>query len=163
MGEWILSRWDRPDSSQARSAFAPKGLGGAFALGFTLRAPERVERLMLVDSAGLGDEIPGGLLSYFRVRVPLLDELSWAERAHRLIKNSKIEIIPECGHLPPIENRHSSIKLSEAFCSAQNDRNQSAIRIHHLSAPGGNASSVLKANSSARYCSASVKSNWSIR
>jgi pimeloyl-ACP methyl ester carboxylesterase len=167
-------------------------MGGAFVLGFALRAPERVERLILVDSAGLGDEIPGGLLSYFRVRLPLLEELnwallagsrtlarrslcaalvnreqvlsdemldevvrlarragagaafrqlqrseygwrglrtnylhrlsdvkvppllvhgtedrivpaSWAERAHRLMKNSKIEMIPECGHLPPVE------------------------------------------------------------
>src|SRR4029077_4333570 len=52
-------------------------MGGAFALGFTLRAPERVERLVLVDSAGLGSEIPGGLLSYLRVQMPLLDELSW--------------------------------------------------------------------------------------
>jgi pimeloyl-ACP methyl ester carboxylesterase len=167
-------------------------MGGAFVLGFTLRAPERVECLVLVDSAGLGDEIPGGLLSYFRVQLPLLDELSWAllagsgtlarrnmraalvngnqvlseelldeiirlarragagaafrqlqrseyqwrgmrtnylhrlpevevptllvhgvedrivpvswaERAHKLMKNSKIETIPECGHLPPVE------------------------------------------------------------
>jgi pimeloyl-ACP methyl ester carboxylesterase len=167
-------------------------MGGAFAVGFTLLAPERVERLVLVDSAGLGSEIPGGLLSYLRVQMPLLDELSWtavtasrtltrrnlgtallsqkelfseevldqylrlarragagtafrqlqrseyqwkgmrtnylgqlseikvptllvhgmedrivpvtwAERAHRLIKNSTLELIPECGHLPPIE------------------------------------------------------------
>lgn len=49
-------------------------MGGAFVLGFALRAPERVERLILVDSAGLGDEIPGGLLSYFRVRLPLLED-----------------------------------------------------------------------------------------
>ena len=53
-------------------------MGGAFALGFALRAPARVERLVLVDSAGLGDEIPGGLLSYLRVQLPLVDELSWA-------------------------------------------------------------------------------------
>jgi alpha/beta hydrolase fold len=29
--------------------------------------------------------------------------VTWAERAHRLIKNSTLELIPECGHLPPIE------------------------------------------------------------
>jgi hypothetical protein len=29
--------------------------------------------------------------------------VTWAERAHRLIKNSTIELIPQCGHLPPIE------------------------------------------------------------
>jgi pimeloyl-ACP methyl ester carboxylesterase len=144
------------------------------------------------DIAGLGDEIPGGLLSYFKLRLPLFDEMrwalfvgnrtlarktlcaplvnrrsvlseemldeimalarrggagvafrqlqrseyqwgglrtnylnrlsevkvptllvhgaedrlvpaSWAERAHSLMKNSKIEIIPGSGHLPPVE------------------------------------------------------------
>ena len=29
--------------------------------------------------------------------------VSWAERAHKLMRNSRIEIIPECGHLPPVE------------------------------------------------------------
>jgi pimeloyl-ACP methyl ester carboxylesterase len=175
-----------------RASLVGVSMGGAFALGFTLRAPERVERLVLVDSAGIGDAIPGGLLSYFRIQMPLLDELSWtlltasrtlarrnlgaafvdreqglseevldkyfrlarragagtafrqlqrseyqwsgmrtnyldrlseikvptllihgmedrivpvrwAERAHRLIKNSTIELIPDCGHLPPLE------------------------------------------------------------
>src|SRR5262249_21324178 len=28
---------------------------------------------------------------------------SWAERAHDLMKNSKIELIRGCGHLPPVE------------------------------------------------------------
>jgi len=175
-----------------RASLVGISMGGAFVLGFTLGAPERVERLVLVDSAGLGDEIPGGLLSYLRVRVPLVDELSWAlvavnrtlarrnlgvafvnqrqvlseemldeivslarkagagaafrqlqrseyqwrgmrtnylhrlsevkvptllvhgiadkvmpvslaERAHGLMQNSRLEIIPECGHLPPVE------------------------------------------------------------
>jgi pimeloyl-ACP methyl ester carboxylesterase len=181
-------------------------MGGAFALGFTLRVPERVERLVLVDSAGLGDEIPGGLLSYLRVQLPLLDELSWAllagsrtlarrnlgaalvnreqvlseemldevislarragagaafrqlqrseyqwrglrtnyrhrlsevkvptllvhgiedrivpvgwaERAHRLMQNSKIEIIPDCGHLPPVEQPDLFNRIVRRFLS----------------------------------------------
>jgi pimeloyl-ACP methyl ester carboxylesterase len=29
--------------------------------------------------------------------------VKWAERAHNLMKNSKIEVIPGCGHLPPVE------------------------------------------------------------
>jgi pimeloyl-ACP methyl ester carboxylesterase len=53
-------------------------MGGAFALGFTLRWPKRVERLVLVDSVGLGGEIPGGLVSYFALHLPLVDELRWA-------------------------------------------------------------------------------------
>jgi pimeloyl-ACP methyl ester carboxylesterase len=175
-----------------RASLVGVSMGGAFALGFTLGASERVDRLVLVDSAGLGNEIPGGLLSYFKMRLPLFDELrwallvgsrtltrktlcaplvngkqapseemldeiiilarrggagvafrqlqrseyqlrglrtnylnqlskvkvptllvhgaedrlvpaSWAQRAHGLMKNSTIEIIPRCGHLPPVE------------------------------------------------------------
>lgn len=61
-----------------RASLVGVSMGGAFALGFTLGTPERVDRLVLVDSAGLGDEIPGGLLSYFKVRLPLFDEMRWA-------------------------------------------------------------------------------------
>jgi pimeloyl-ACP methyl ester carboxylesterase len=53
-------------------------MGGGFALGFTIRAPEKVERLVLVNSGGLGREIPGGFLSYFAMRMPFVDELRWA-------------------------------------------------------------------------------------
>ncbi len=35
-------------------------MGGAIALGFRLRSPDRVERLVLVDSHGLGGEVPRG-------------------------------------------------------------------------------------------------------
>jgi pimeloyl-ACP methyl ester carboxylesterase len=187
-----------------RASLVGVSMGGAFAVGFTLLAPERVERLALVDSAGLGNEIPGGLLSYFRVQMPLLDELSWtalaasrtlarrnlgaalvsqkevfneevldkylrlarragagtafrqlqrseyqwngmrtnyldrlseikvptllvhgmedkivpvawAERAHGLIKDSTLELIPECGHLPPVEKPDLFNRLIRRF------------------------------------------------
>jgi pimeloyl-ACP methyl ester carboxylesterase len=183
-------------------------MGGAFALGFSLRAPERIDRLVLVDSAGMGNDIPGGLLSYLAMRLPLLDELrwsflvgnrtltrrilcaalvngdqvineemldeimllarhagagaafrqlqrseyqwhglrtnylpqlskvniptllvhgakdgivpvNWAERAHHLIKDSKIEIIPQCGHLPPVENPGLFNRIVGDFLSGQ--------------------------------------------
>jgi pimeloyl-ACP methyl ester carboxylesterase len=175
-----------------RASLIGVSMGGGFALGLAIRAPERVERLVLVNSAGLGCEIPGGVLSYLMMRLPLVDELrwalltrsrilvrrtlcapfanqpevlseemldeilrlarrtgagaafrqlqrseyqwqglrtnyshrlseikvptlivhgaedtivplSWAERAHRLIRNSQLKIIPGCGHMPPVE------------------------------------------------------------
>jgi pimeloyl-ACP methyl ester carboxylesterase len=175
-----------------RASLIGVSMGGGFAVGFTVRSPERVERLVLVNSAGLGRKIPGGFLSYLAMRLPFVDELrwalllrsrtlrrrtvcgplfnrkellsdevldeiirlarragtgaafrqlqrseyrwqglrtnyshrlseikaetlivhgatdsivplSWAERAHRLIRNSRLEILNQCGHLPPIE------------------------------------------------------------
>ncbi len=35
-------------------------MGGAISLGFALWSPHKVERLVLVDSHGLGGEVPGG-------------------------------------------------------------------------------------------------------
>jgi pimeloyl-ACP methyl ester carboxylesterase len=53
-------------------------MGGAISLGFSLRSPHRVEKLVLVDSHGLGKEVPGQVMSYAMVRSPLLNRLVWA-------------------------------------------------------------------------------------
>src|SRR5215216_2934915 len=147
-------------------------MGGAISLGFSLHSPQRVEKLVLVDSHGLGKEVPGRVISYAMVRlrrmvrwslrtvfhdpqavtVSLVDEdfqaakktevgkawrswqrnevglggyrtnfahelhtlavptlilhgeedkyvpVSWARRAHTLIKDSELLILPHCGH-----------------------------------------------------------------
>ena len=63
-------------------------MGGAISLGFSLRWPQRVERLVLVDSHGLGKEVPGRVMSYVMVRLPLLNRLVWAilGRSRRMIR-----------------------------------------------------------------------------
>ena len=53
-------------------------IGGALSLAFSLRSPQRVERLVLVDSLGLGKEVPGRVITYAIVRLPLLNRLVWA-------------------------------------------------------------------------------------
>lgn len=65
-------------------------MGGAIALGFSLRSPQRVDKLVLVDSYGLGGEVPGGVASYALVRLPLLNKLVWAAlgRSRRLVRAS---------------------------------------------------------------------------
>jgi pimeloyl-ACP methyl ester carboxylesterase len=167
-------------------------MGGGIALGFALDAPERVERLILIDSACLDDALPGGRATWFGVHLPGLSAFQWrilassrrltrwmlqhamphrpeqvtstlldqvmkllrkpgaaaafrdwerrevgwrglrtsyvdrlpaltvstlilhgaddplvpvavAERACRLIRNSRLEVIPECGHLAPLD------------------------------------------------------------
>ncbi len=50
-------------------------MGGGIGLGFALRFPERVARLALVDSYGLGGTVPGGSLGYLFVRIPFVSEL----------------------------------------------------------------------------------------
>lgn len=61
-----------------RASLVGISMGGGVSLGFALRSPERVDRLVLVDSYGLGSELPWPLLSYVMVRLPLLNELTWA-------------------------------------------------------------------------------------
>jgi pimeloyl-ACP methyl ester carboxylesterase len=53
-------------------------MGGAISLGFSLQSPQRVEKLVLVDSHGLGKEVPGRKMSYVAVRLPLLNKVVWA-------------------------------------------------------------------------------------
>ena len=63
-------------------------MGGAISLGFSLHSPQRVERLVLVDSHGLGREVPGRVMSYVIVRLPLLNKLVWTilGRSRRMIR-----------------------------------------------------------------------------
>ena len=175
-----------------RASLVGTSMGGGVALGFALDAPERIERLVLIDSACLTNTIPGGRSTWFTVHFPGLSALQWrilasspramrwalrraiphrpggvtpalldhamrvmrrpgvaaafrkwerqevrwhglrtsyvdrlpglavptlilhgaddsllpvavAERAHSLIPNSQLEIIPNCGHLAPLD------------------------------------------------------------
>jgi pimeloyl-ACP methyl ester carboxylesterase len=63
-------------------------MGGAISLGLSLRSPQRVEKLVLVDSHGLGGEVPGGAASEALVRLPLLNKLVWAalKRSRKMVE-----------------------------------------------------------------------------
>jgi pimeloyl-ACP methyl ester carboxylesterase len=65
-------------------------LGGGIALGLALQAPRKIERLVVVDSYGLGSDLPNGDLSYALARRPSLNELSIAllRRSRRLARAS---------------------------------------------------------------------------
>jgi pimeloyl-ACP methyl ester carboxylesterase len=61
-----------------RAALVGVSLGGGAALSFALCSPERVEKLVLVASYGLGKDIPHGRLGYFLVHAPLAADLVYA-------------------------------------------------------------------------------------
>ena len=77
-------------------------MGGAISLGFSLRSPQRVGKLILVDSHGLGKEVPGRVVSYAVVRLPLLNRLVWAAmgRSRRMVEWSLriVHLAQEHGH-----------------------------------------------------------------
>jgi pimeloyl-ACP methyl ester carboxylesterase len=52
-------------------------LGGGLALGFALRFPARVEKLVLVAPYGILEKVPGDKWGYLFVQFPYLDELSY--------------------------------------------------------------------------------------
>ena len=70
-------------------------LGGGVALGFAFRSPRRVEKLVLVDSYGLGDEVPWGRLGYLLVHAPLIDDLTYVllRRSRRMVRWSLYNVV----------------------------------------------------------------------
>ncbi len=61
-----------------RASLVGVSMGGGAALGFALRSPQRVEKLVLVDSYGLGSGVPWGRLGYLMVRALFVDKLTYA-------------------------------------------------------------------------------------
>jgi pimeloyl-ACP methyl ester carboxylesterase len=71
-----------------RASLVGISMGGGAALGFALRSPQRVEKLVLVDSYGLGSEVPWGRLGYLMVQAPLVDKLTYTllRRSHTMVR-----------------------------------------------------------------------------
>jgi pimeloyl-ACP methyl ester carboxylesterase len=76
-------------------------LGGGVALGLAL-ADDRVERLVAIDSFGLGTELSSGRLTWALAQVPLCNRLSLAvlARSRRLARASLGNIVVDPGALP---------------------------------------------------------------
>jgi pimeloyl-ACP methyl ester carboxylesterase len=78
-----------------RAALLGLSMGGGAALGLALSEPERVERLVLVDSYGLGREVPRGRLGYFLARTPLAADLIYAlmRRSRRIVRWGLLSVV----------------------------------------------------------------------
>jgi pimeloyl-ACP methyl ester carboxylesterase len=74
--------------------------GGGVALGYTLESPARVARLVLVDSYGLGGDVPGGKLGAAYVKAPkLLEATWWAMKRSRKLTRASIASVVEPDNL----------------------------------------------------------------
>ncbi len=99
-------------------------MGGALALGYTLRCPKRVEKLMLVGSYGLQARAPDHTLSYLLVRLPgasavnslFLGSIRWLlkESLKQIIHNPTfltVELIEEVSEA--LKNRDSQTAFNQ--------------------------------------------------
>jgi len=71
--------------------------GGGITLGHTLEQPERVSKLVLVDSYGLGNRNPGGRPTVPLVKTPkLMEGLWWAsKKSRKMTKASLANVVHE--------------------------------------------------------------------
>ena len=87
--------------------------GGGIALGYTLEYGERISRLVLVDSYGLGDRVPGGRSTAVMVRIPKLMEGSWwaMKKSRKLLRANLANVIHE-GNLTDdiVEDAHREVR-----------------------------------------------------
>lgn len=69
--------------------------GGGVAVGYAFESPARVGGLVLVDSYGLGGEVPGGRLGAAYVKAPKLLEATWwlLRRSRRLVGASLSNVV----------------------------------------------------------------------
>jgi len=86
----------------ARVTLAGVSMGGGIAIGFTLAYPERVLRLVPVDTYGIQRRYPGGLWGYILVRMEWLNRFSWwlLGRSRALTRASLQQIFHDPSALP---------------------------------------------------------------
>lgn len=87
-----------------RASLVGISMGGAVVVGYALRAPERVDRLALMNAYGLGEEVPWPRVSYALVRRPFVNELTWWILRHskRVIRWSLGSLVHEEALLLPV-------------------------------------------------------------
>jgi pimeloyl-ACP methyl ester carboxylesterase len=60
-----------------KASFMGLSMGGGLSLGFTLENPQRVEKLVLVDSYGIQRKVAMHFLSWMMVKIPGIMEYTW--------------------------------------------------------------------------------------
>lgn len=104
------------DALGLRSAsLAGLSMGGAIALGFALSAPERVDKLILVDSYGLQRDAPGGRAAYWFVKLGFLTDWTYAllRRSPALVRRTLRGILHNPASLTPDLLAEAAAALSQ--------------------------------------------------
>lgn len=101
-------------------------MGGAVAIGTALDHPDRCTRLVLVDSYGLVDRIPGGIGSYLLASVPFVDVVGrqWAGFSRATTRTAIGSFVHDPASLPEefvgeLHERLSQPGAGAAFVSFQ--------------------------------------------
>ena len=137
-------------------------MGGGIALGFALRFPERVEKLVLVAPYGVLDRVSAHKLSYLFVNIPFLDEMSnwligrsrsmvrWTLLSSLIYNPQRLspELLDEVyqeAHKPGAGKAFISFQRDEVFWNGL--RSNFTSRLHEINAPtllirGSNDASV---------------------
>uniref|UniRef100_A0A7C4PKN4 Alpha/beta hydrolase n=1 Tax=Anaerolinea thermolimosa TaxID=229919 RepID=A0A7C4PKN4_9CHLR len=117
---WLSALLDQWKVSQA--SLVGVSMGGGGAINFTLTSPERVQKLVLVDSYGFQRKAPFHRLSYWMVRASWLMEWSWAltRRSRWLTRWSLAQIFADARNI-------SESLLDEVFTAIQNPSGQRAF------------------------------------
>lgn len=125
-------------------------LGGGIALGFALRFPSRVEKLVLVAPYGILDKVSGHKWGYLFVHLPFLDELSYwlTGRSRNMVRWALLAgLIYNPQHLSPetVEEVYQLARekgAGQAFTSLQRNevlwnglRSNFIDRLHEITAP----------------------------
>ncbi|HMN60394.1 MAG TPA: alpha/beta hydrolase [Anaerolinea sp.] len=99
MRAWLESLMDQWGLDQADLVGISMGGGGA--LSIALERPDRVRRLVLVDSYGLADRVAYHRMSYWFVKIPWLVNWSWAliRRSRRLARWSLAAIFGDARNI----------------------------------------------------------------
>ena len=87
--------------------------GGGISLGYTLEHPERISGLVLVDSYGLGDQVPGGRQTGIVVKIPKLMEGAWwaMKKSRKLLKANLANVLHSANLTDEIvEDAHRQIR-----------------------------------------------------
>ena len=116
-------------------------MGGAITLGFTLENPDRVDKLVLVDSYGLQGKAPLHKLSYLFVHIPGVRALTYLLLRNRaMVKYSLSSILKQPGSLTEelIDLVHDQVKkpgVAKAFSDLQDgDITWDGLKTNYLKA-----------------------------